>query len=94
MNATYKHWDFSCKEPNNCVVLKIDGFAIVFLIENFLKTTSEVFVVGRRYLEVDDFFDYPIPSSLIGTFLVRKISPYYECFPLSCIKAKSYENAF
>ena len=83
----FNNWDLKTSVPNNCVLL--DNLQIV-LIENFVRTATDIFITGRAYKEdeISDFFPFPCPSSTIGTYEVRTLKSEMECFSLRRVKSK------
>jgi hypothetical protein len=78
-------WYLSCKIPNNCVYLKDSS---VILIENIVSNETGDFICGRRYRQLNNIYDYPIPSSSYEFFRVGSLSDSLECCPLINIKCK------
>ena len=56
--AKYGNWQLSSTPPNNCIIMKDDSVAV---IENFVKKSDSIYIVGRQFLNDDDFFSYPPP---------------------------------
>jgi hypothetical protein len=71
--------------PDNCVILSGD---VYFLIKNIVQLNRQVYVIGRRYLNVESFFDYPLASSNVCEFVVSNLSPSLEFHPFSCVLYK------
>ena len=88
--ASFRQWTLTCETPNNCVVM-LDGSIVV--IRNFLQATAngEILVVGNQFSQVENFFEYPLPSCEIGTFKVSGLDQQgdFQAWPLSQVKAKA-----
>jgi len=63
----------SNNSKNNCCILKTGE---IILIKEFLfDTNSKLFgLKGKQFLEMDDFYKTPCPSSLLGIYVVDKLS--------------------
>lgn len=71
------------KKPNNCC---IDNDGSILLIENITQSDNEIFLVCRKFLNVNDLFECPLPSGNIGIFLCYNLS---ELEPIKLINIKS-----
>ena len=60
----------------------------VVVIENFVKKSDSIYIVGRQFLNDDDFFSYPIDSRKIGTHLVSTLSDLRK-FSLNDVQKKA-----
>lgn len=78
---------FNISHPNNCAVLNT-GEPIV--IENFVKNANnEIFVVGRKFLDVDDLYNYPFSSRRLGICVAKNLSGQLEAWNWKAIQFKA-----
>jgi hypothetical protein len=75
----------SISHPDNCLLLKSQS---VILVDNFIRSFSSLFILGRRFLDVRDFYSYPFKSSMLSIFLVGNLSAKREVFSINDISAK------
>lgn len=67
--------------PDNCVFVVGQPNQIV-VIKNFVKFQGQIYVLGNRYLKLDDMYTYPLPSSRLNEILASQLSPNLEAFRL------------
>ena len=62
--ATFGHWQLTTKAPNNCVIMKDETIVV---IKNFVRTNTELFMVGRSFDadDITDFFNVPFLQHLL-----------------------------
>ena len=65
----------------------------VVVIENFVKKSDSIYIVGRQFLNDADFFSYPIDSRKIGTHLVSTLSDLRK-FSLNDVKKKVIKQKY
>jgi len=72
--------------PNNCCGIKKGD---IIMVENICYSTKLncYIIVGRTFLNKNDFFKKPCESSSLGIFEVQKQS-VLECFPITKIITK------
>ena len=70
-NVTFKKNFLSSCSPDSCVYLK--DFSIV-KIENILEIDQQAFIVGRKFVNKQDLYTYPLKSSHLHIFLVNGLS--------------------
>ncbi len=59
-------WEISCEQPDNCIFLSDLSLVIV---ENIVKTRrNQTLIIGKKFLVVENCFEYPVPSSDIYEF--------------------------
>ena len=63
---------FSIGKGDNCILL--NGTRVA-LIKNFLATSTDTHVVVQFFLSCEPFFQHPLDSSRLGSFLVSDMSP-------------------
>lgn len=73
-----------CDNANSCVLTSSGKVVIIF---NIIETESEVYCIGRKFLNKCNYFDYPFESSLLNIFLVSQLG-CMEKFSLDNIKRK------
>lgn len=85
--AKFRHWNLSCNHPSNCVVLKSGA---VVEIQNFVRMRSgECKIIGYQYQSVENFYEYPIESKLIGSFLVSHLSHNLNSWSFANVSVKA-----
>lgn len=59
-------------------------------IENIIskRDQSETFIVFRRFLQCENFFDYPLPSSDLGIYSVCRLSGRLEKICITDVTTK------
>ena len=62
----------------------------IVVIKNFVRTNTELFMVGRSFDadDITDFFNVPLPSTSIGIYDVGNIFPQLSLFLMTDIKNK------
>lgn len=73
--------------------VKMDSGAIVML-NNIVKTTDGVFVVGQQFRERTDLYEKPVRSSCLGIYKVDKLSLQLMSWPVQRINCKVLGVAF
>lgn len=81
----------SDQKPNNTILLKNNH---VILIDKILTTTkklpakSEIYILGRKMLNIHALFNYPTASSDVGIFVGNFFSESCELYSAELIKNK------
>lgn len=68
----------SCKEPYNVWSVKSD---IPIKIEAIIKEKDIIYAQGRRLLDLNSFFQEPLNSCELETFLMKDIQHKFLCSP-------------
>ncbi len=77
-------------KTDNCIFVESEtGEIQIVLIENFLRLRGLVYILGRKYLCVENMFDYPLPSSSLNELVVSQLSPVLQSFSLSNVMWKA-----
>lgn len=85
--AKFRHWKLSCNDPTNCVVLQSGA---VVVIKNFVRLRSgEIKIIGYQFQNIENFYEYPIESNLIGSYLVSHLSHDLESWSFVNVKVKA-----
>ncbi len=71
--------------PDNCVIM--EG-SLVVLISNFVCKNEKLYVLGKRYLDQENLFSYPLPSDTIFEIVVSQLCTTLESFDFCNIKYK------
>ena len=79
-------WTVTCSEPDNCVFL---SDITVIVVRNFVKYGNLNLVIGQKFKNQNDFYQCPIPCSVIYEFQVSSLSPIIQAWDTSCIKYKA-----
>lgn len=53
----------SVKRSDSCIVTSDDSF---YVVTNVLMSGSQLTLVGRRFTQIHNFFEYPLPSTCLG----------------------------
>jgi len=72
-------------EPNNCFCT-ISGEVVLLL--NIINTEQNVILVGKKFRQLHNFYDFPLPSSSIGIYRVKEKEERRQYWKLSHVKAK------
>lgn len=72
---------------DSCVKMK-NGEIIT--IVNIVETEDQIFVIGQAFLRAEDFYQYPIPSSVLGIYKVSNKNEQRRIFPVSDIEVKCW----
>lgn len=59
--------------PRDSCVLTASGSVVV--VENIVESDSDVYLIGRKFLNQSDYFKYPFQSSLLNIFQVSELGP-------------------
>lgn len=62
----------------------------VYILKNIVKQGRRVILVCSKFLEIDNFYTYPLPSSRLGIVTVSKIDDERHVVPLHNIHAKCW----
>jgi len=73
------------RKGDSCCLLE-DGKLVV--ITNIIRSGREVVVCGNKFRSLEDFYNYPIPSSLLGIYQASSLLPQKIYFSYQSIKAK------
>lgn len=71
---------------NNCVTMKDNNIVV---IHNFVKLNRDTYIIGLKYLQIDDMYTYPCSSSLMKIFKVTSLSKEYEAWNISSVFCKN-----
>lgn len=83
---------YSISPPSNCAILNT-GEHIV--IENFVMLDNrEVFLIGRKFLNVENMYDYPMPSKDLGMCVASNLSDHFGFWNIKLIKFKAIKTRF
>lgn len=67
----FKRFFLTINVPDNCCRIGND----YVVVENFVENREgDVSVIGRKYLELEDFYDTPCSSSILNIYAVRRLS--------------------
>jgi len=61
--ASINSLHLSVKKSDSCILTTDDS---LYIITNVLLSHSQLILVARRFTQVQNFFDYPLPSSSLG----------------------------
>lgn len=62
----------------------------IITIVNIVQREDQVFLIGNAFLRAEDFYQYPISSSVLAIFKVSHKDEQRKIFPISDIKAKCW----
>lgn len=62
----------------------------IIIIEDIVSSENSVFLVRRLFQKINDFYTYPLPSSILGIVFVSEINENLKILPISEIKAKCW----
>lgn len=62
----------------------------IITIVNIVQREDQVFLIGYAFLRTEDFYQYPISSSVLRIFKVSHKDEQQRIFPISDIKAKCW----
>ena len=87
--AVLQSFTISTKIPDNCVYMSETCIVVVRNI--IVDLLGNVMIVGQEYLEPEDYYQFPVPSSAIYEYLVQnaKLSPVIRAWNASRIKWKA-----
>ena len=97
MGFSSKKWPYQATAlvfppPSNCAILNT-GEHIV--IENFVMLDNrEVFLIGRKFLNVENMYDYPMPSKDLGMCVASNLSDHLGFWNIKLIKCKAIKTRF
>jgi len=60
----------------------------VVLLLNIINTEQNVILVGKKFRQLHNFYDFPLPSSSIGIYRVKEKEERRQYWKLSHVKAK------
>ena len=78
-------------EGDRCVYIEIDRKIIVVDVENIVASPQGFFIVGKRFTQLDNIFEYPLASKNLDIFKVSKPGKELEHWPLSAIQYKAFK---
>lgn len=81
----FDSFSINIKKPADSFCLLNDQSII--RVFNILKKDNQIYIYGKKFLEIDNFFSRPCESSAIGIFLVRRFSIFY-LWPVESISKK------
>ena len=62
----------------------------IIVLKNIVRQQRRVYLIGRKFLPLEDYYKYPIPSSDLGIFRVSALGRERLAFQLSDVKNKCY----
>lgn len=74
-------------KKDSCV--KMNNGEIITIV-NIIHREDRVFLIGRAFLRAEDFYQYPLPSSVLGIFKVSHKDEQIRMFPITDIVAKCW----
>lgn len=78
---------FTVSHPNNCAILNT-GEPI--LIKNFVKNAkNEIFVLGHKFLDLDNLYDYPLSSRKLGISVSSNLNRQLQSWNWKAIQSKA-----
>ena len=80
-------WHLSISSGNNCI-LTDDGKPAI--IRNIIKVDNIISLVCNSFLDIQDVFQYPLPSSKLQIFHVTGFSGDFFVIPLSTVVYKCF----
>ena len=79
---------FQLGQRDSCLMTS-DGD--VMIIRNIIKRNdNSVCIVGNKFRQSEDYYDYPLPSSVLGILKVSRLSTTRNVLELSDIQAKNW----
>ncbi|XP_067211923.1 uncharacterized protein [Linepithema humile] len=81
----WKGMTFNSNEPNNCFTTI---FGEVVFLSNIISTVRGVILVGKKFKQLENFYDFPLPSSSLGIYKVKEKERRRQYWNLSHVKAK------
>jgi hypothetical protein len=87
--AIFQSFTISTKIPDNCVYMS--ETCIVVIRNVITDLLGKTMIIGQEYLEPEDYYKFPVPSSAIYEYLVHhaKLSPVIRAWDASRIKWKA-----
>lgn len=76
----------STSSGNNCVTMKDNNIVVIY---NFVQLNTDIYIIGLKYLQIQDMYNYPCSSSLLNIFKVTSLSKEYEIWNISSIFCKN-----
>lgn len=73
--------------PDNCV--SIEGNIIIQILNILCLENQSYCLIGCRFLNISEFYNYPCSSKLLNIFKVSCISPRLEEFPFTSVICKN-----
>ncbi|KAE8739894.1 hypothetical protein FOCC_FOCC014593 [Frankliniella occidentalis] len=70
-----KCFSLSLNQADRCFKIRNGS---VLILQNIVQTDNGIILRGKRFLQMDNYFDYPMESSVLGTFLVSNLSENIE----------------
>jgi len=71
---------------NNCVTMKDDSIVV---IHNFININRDTYIIGLKYCQIEDMYNYPCSSSLFKIFKVTSLSKEYEAWNINSVFCKN-----
>lgn len=91
MELHFSEFKLKTSQPDNCCILKNGN---IIIIKNFVTKIKNVIIIGNRYLDKQDFFDEPCPSSELGIHKISNLSPLLEEFQIEQVINKCVKLTF
>lgn len=82
IDTQYKKINFetfmlTTSEPNNCCAFH----ETIIVIKNVITVDDKIFLIGKKFLNVNDFYTVPCNSSDLGIYSVSNLGPL-QSWPL------------
>lgn len=71
---------------NNCVSMKDNNIVVIY---NFVELNKDIYIIGLKYLQIENMYSYPCSSSLLKIFKVSSLSKQYEVWNISSVFCKN-----
>lgn len=75
-------------KPRDAFVLMSSRKVVV--VENIVDCNSSTYIIGRQFLNMSDWFGFPMPSSLLNIFKVSNLGPLKKWSTDQIMKKLSY----
>ena len=62
----------------------------VFILKDIVKTRDSVYLIGYKFMEKGDFYNYPLPSSQLGILQLSNLNNNVDVVSLQDVEAKCY----
>lgn len=86
-DLTFPLYKLILSENNRCCKLKCDTIIDIFSFSYQLKSKKPI-AIGKKYLNVTNFYNKPDRSSLIGVHFVSNLCAEYEYYNIANMSTK------
>ncbi|KAK3911574.1 Halomucin [Frankliniella fusca] len=62
----------------------------IIVIKDIVQRQKKVYLIGRKFMNLQDFYEYPLPSSQLGIYKVSELGRELMTFRLRHIESKYY----